>query len=212
MSALLKTVAILAFLALLSQTVRHAYIRWLQPRTSVLDKYDRPLRNEITSAQSLDELLRRYDPIRKQVDQARDEREQTGRGLRPFEEPQTEPFKSERQLRGAINEWETRAREIREIRFYWSVGLAFFVLGLACYQKLNRWVGVTLVIAAFSEFIYWTSPTFLGGGVREFDRLLAYKFALSLVSLLLLLLVIRVWRVFESRISSAAVAAGAQRF
>lgn len=209
MNALLKTLAIAAFLALVSQTVRHAYILWLQPRASVLDKYDRPLRDEITSANSLDELVRRYDPIRKQVDQIRQERAKASKDSRLGEDVDVEPFKSEHALSDAIKEWEDRAKEIRELRFYCTIGLAFFVLGLACYRKLNRWAGVTLVIAAFSEFIYWTSPTFLGGGMREFDRLLGYKLAFSLVSLVLLVSVIWLWEVFASSDNKAARASAA---
>ena len=63
MRALLKTLAILAFVALVVQTVRHAYMLWFEPRGSVLDKYDQPVKSEIGTAASLDELLRRYDPV-----------------------------------------------------------------------------------------------------------------------------------------------------
>jgi len=45
--SLLKTLAIIAFLALASQTVRHAYMLWLEPRKSALDKYDQPRKEEI---------------------------------------------------------------------------------------------------------------------------------------------------------------------
>ncbi len=70
MKPMLKTLAIVAFVSLLVQTVRHAYMLWFEPRGSVLDKYDQPVKSEIASAVSLDELLRRYDPVRKQVDEA----------------------------------------------------------------------------------------------------------------------------------------------
>ena len=69
MKPLLKTLAILAFVALVVQTVRHAYMLWFEARGSVLDKYDQPVKSEIGSAGSLDELLQRYDPVRKQVDE-----------------------------------------------------------------------------------------------------------------------------------------------
>jgi hypothetical protein len=54
---------------------------------------------------------------------------------------------------------------------------------------------LTLLIAGFSEFIYWTSPTFLGS-TREFDRLLENKFVFSLLSLVLLMVVIWFLRIF----------------
>ena len=198
MNALLKTLALLAFVVLLCQTVRHAYMLWLEPRKSVLDKYDQPLKGDISQATSLDELVRRYNPIRKQADQARAERVQTGKPVPPYsDEMTTEPFRSERELRTAIEEWERRSHEIREIRFYWSIGLLLLLIGLFFYKKVNRWAGVALAIVAFAEFEYWTSPTFFGSGVREYDRLLATKLALTIVSLALLVVVIWRWRVFS---------------
>jgi hypothetical protein len=187
MKAMQKTFAILAFLALASQTVRHAYMLWFEPRGSVLDKYDQPVKEQITAATSLDELLRRYDAVRKQADLERQEAARKGEELSVGDVPMgmREPFKSEQILHDAITEWESRAKEIREMRFYCFIGFILFVGGLFTYRKLNRWFGITLMIAAFSEFIYWTSPTFLGG-TQEFHRLLANKFALSAASLVLL--------------------------
>ena len=207
MNALLKTLSVIALLVLLPQTVRHAYLLWLQPRTSVLDKYDKPLRGEISQATSIDELLRLYDPVRKQVDQARAERARSGAAMPEYEEPSIEPFKSERQLRNAIEDWERRSHEIREIRFYWSIGLLFLLLGLFFYRKVTRWAGVALAVTAFAEFIYWTSPTFFGAGTREFDRLLVNKLALTAVSLALLVFVIWLWGVFSDKAEKARGAA-----
>jgi len=113
-SALQKTLAIIAFLILVSQTVRHAYLLWLEPRSSVLDKYDQPLKSEITSAASLAELVSRYDPVRKQTDAARAELSKNGKTLTYGDEKELEPYKSEHALRDAITEWETKAKELRE--------------------------------------------------------------------------------------------------
>jgi hypothetical protein len=196
MNALQKTLAIIAMLSLVSQTIRHAYLLWVEPRGSVLDKYDQPLKNEITSATSLDELLRRYEPIRKQVDAAKEESAKAGK---PYGwQEGTEPFKSESALRAAIKDWEQQSKEIHELRFYWLIGLALYGLGLLIYSKLSRWLGLTLVIAGFAEFIYWTSPTFFGPGTHEYERLLINKFAFSLVSFALLLAVIRLNRIFAN--------------
>jgi hypothetical protein len=68
---------------------------------------------------------------------------------------------------------------------------------------MNRWFGLTLLIAAFAEFIYWTSPTFLGANTREFDRLLGNKVAFSVVSLILLMAVIRLNHVFTDKAEQA---------
>jgi hypothetical protein len=197
MNVLEKILAIIAFLILASQTVRHGYRLWLEPRGSVLDKYDQPLKGQIESAGSLEELLGRYDKVRKEVDEKRQEQLKEDIKDRPYiNELQTEPYKSEHALGDAITAWENKAQEIHELRFYWLVGFAFFVLGLLAYKKFNRWFGLTLLIAAFSEFIYWTSPTFLGSHIREFDRLLGNKLAFSVVSLILLTGIIWLNRIF----------------
>jgi hypothetical protein len=190
-NALQKTLAIIALLLLVPQSVRHAYRLWLEPRSSVLDKYDQPLKGEIEGARSLEELVARYDKVRKEVDAKKQERLQQGPKERVYvDELQTEPYKSEIALRSAIIDWEKKSAEIRELRSYWFVGLVLLALGLVIYRRFNRWFGLSLVIIAFSEFIYWTSPTFFGSGGREYDRLLVNKLVFTVVSLLLLLPVI----------------------
>jgi hypothetical protein len=78
------------------------------------------------------------------------------------------------------------------------LGLLLTVLGVASYLRGKRWLGVTLLIVGFCELIYWTCPTFLGGATtKEFDRLLAIKLPLSVVSLGLWALVVRRLGVFE---------------
>jgi len=201
--ALEKTLAILAFVVLVSQTVRHAYLLWLEPRISVLDKYDQPLKNEIASARSLDELVRRYDPVRKQVDAAKEQAKSEEKPVNEYSN--LEPYKSERTLREAIKEWEDRSKQIREIWFYCSVAFVLFILGTLLYRKWNRWLGLTLLISSFCEFIYWTSPTFLGPNTHEFDRLLVQKLVFSIVVLALLLVAIRLNGIFlEERKPSPA--------
>ncbi len=200
MKALLRTLAIVACLFLIGQTVRHAYMLWFEPRASVLDKYDKPLKDEIAAAASVDELLRRYEPVRKEADRVRAERRAANREVGYNDE--SEPFKSERALRDAITSWEERAKEVRALHFYWFVGLFFAALGVTFYLWRNRWLGVTLVIVGFSEFIYWTSPTFLGS-TREFDRLLLHKLVFSLVSAVLLGLAIHLLGVFSEEKSDS---------
>jgi hypothetical protein len=199
MNALQKTLAIVAFLALSSQTVRHAYRLWLEPRGSVLDKYDQPLKGQIENAGSLEELLSRYDKVHKEAEIKGQELAKLDKKDRNYRsELQTEPFKSELTLREAITDWEKKSAEIRELRVYWFVGLGFFVLGLLTYRKFSRWFGLALLIVGFSEFIYWTSPTLFGPGTREYDRLLVNKLVFSTLSLFLLLAVIWLNRIFAN--------------
>jgi len=194
MKILQITLGIIAFLILVTQTIRQGYLIWLHPRGSVLDKYEQPLRDNISKAQSLDDLLRMYDEAHKNVEGAKADKSTPA--VPPSEKYETEPYKSERTLADAIRSWEAKAREIRELRFYWACGVLLLVMGVMCYRKLNRWLGLTFLIAGFCQLIYRTSPTFFGADTTEFDRLLAHKFAFSLGSLLLLAFVVRSGGVF----------------
>ena len=188
MKGLTRTLAILASLFLIVQTFRHGYLLWLAPRTSVLAQYDRPMSSEIESAKSLDELVRRYDPLRKEVERLRAER-RAAAGPERFNEFETEPYKSERELHEAIMMWESQSRDIAALRFYWSVGLVLSAIGFVAYTRGRRWLGVTLAISGLQQMVYWTSPEFMSllpGGTREFDRLLANKLAFSVAALAVL--------------------------
>ena len=199
MNSLQKTLAIIAFLILAPQTVRHVHVLWFEPRGSVLDKYDQPLKDKIAGAASIDELLRRYDEVRKEVDLAKQEQAKTGKALSDNEKAELEPYKSENMLREAITTWEDESKQIRELRFFWFAGLGFFVLGSLTYKRLSRWSGLALLIAGFSEMIYWTSPDFVMSHTREFDRLLVNKLAFSAVSLVLLIAVIWLQHIFDDK-------------
>lgn len=203
MKPLLRTLAILAALALTTQTVRHAYLLWFEPRSSAMDKYDRPLKNEIEAAGSLDELVERYDIARKDVDRVKAERRVANPQAEFSAEQDSEPFRSERALREAVTSWEDKAKEVRSLRFYWCVGFLFSVVGLLFYRSVNAWAGLTFMIIGFSEAVYWTSPTFLGAATREFDRLLVHKLALSLISIVALAFAINVLRIFRDESGEA---------
>lgn len=196
MKGLEKTIVVLAFLALILQTIRHAYMLF-EPRQSVLDRFDKP-KSDIAAATSLDELVRRYEAAHQQAEEARqkvrEERSKNGERV-VYSDWENEPYKSEHELESAIRDWEKKAKEIRELRFFWTIGLLLLVLGVVTYKRLNRWIGFTLIIAALAEFIYWCSPTFFGG-TQEFDRLLWNKLVLSVVSLVLLGVVVWMIGVF----------------
>jgi hypothetical protein len=195
MKPLQITLATIAFLALITQTVRHAYMLWLEPRSSVLDKYDQPVKGQINEATTLDELVSRYEAAHKLAEAVRKEHPEADREPYNLSEDQRKVLSSESMLRDAIGEWEKRSKEIGEIRFFCAMGLIFTLAGLLFYGKVNPWFGLLLLIAGFSEFIYWTSPTFLGS-THEYDRLLANKLTLSGLGLLLLLGVFRILRIF----------------
>jgi hypothetical protein len=181
MGALQKTLFIIALLVLLTQTVRHLYVRWVEPTSSALDKYELPVKEEIKKANSLDELLKQYDEARKKTPEAEN------RAVDPLT-ISGRPSETD-VLKTAIQEWEARTKEIFELRFFWGCGLVLLLLGLLCYRQQCLWLGLTLITTGIAEMVWWTSPSFRWGGAsREFDKLLTNKIAFSLMSIILLLI------------------------
>ena len=193
MKRLQITLFVIAFVILGTQSFRHVYVKWIEPRSSVLDSYREPVDTAIASATSLDELLAMYE----QADSAVQEYESNpdnpripstryGGPGRPYgerERLQTEPYASQLKIEQAIWDWERRAKGVFELRFFWGCGLLSILLGVWCHRKWNAWLGMAAIIAGFSEMAYWTSPLARSfGGMPEFERLLTHKLLLSFIS------------------------------
>ena len=130
MKTLQKVLTMVAFVVLVAQSVRHTYLRWFEPRISVLDKYERPLKSEITSAKSLDELVARYKPLREQAEEARRQRQTQKEAPAVLDESELGALSPEFEVRQAIQDWETKAKELNGLRFYCGVGLVLSVSAL----------------------------------------------------------------------------------
>ena len=182
-----------ALTALTAQTVRHAYLLWFQPQHSVLEKYNPPTQNKIKNAESLDVLEKEYAAIRSEVNKTEADIKAGKRKAARFDE---EPFKTERMVKTAIEQWERRSGEIAKTRFAWACGLGFVVIGLLLGLKW-RWFGLSLIVAGLTQMIWWVSPSFhFNEASAEYRRMLENKFALSLVTLLM---VIGLWFLFDWR-------------
>jgi hypothetical protein len=180
MGALQKTLFIIAFLGLLPQTIRHLYVRWAEPSTSVLDKYETPVKEGIKKASSLDELVKQYDEARKKTPEAE--------GSTVDSRVILAETSNVLLLQGAIQEWEGRTKEIFELRFFWGCGFVLLLMGIFCYGQTYLWLGLSLITAGITEMIWWTSPSFRwAGGSKEFDKLLTNKIIFSIASIILLL-------------------------
>jgi hypothetical protein len=180
MEILEKTLFIIAFLYLLTQTVRHLYVRWIEPTNSVLDKYETMVKGEIKKASSLDELVKQYEEGRRKIQEA----ELINMDLMMVSELRSEVKLLEEAIRG----WESRTREIFQLRFYWGCGFVLSLLGIFCYRQNYLWLGLSMMIAGIGDMIWWTSPSFRWtGSAKEFDRLLTNKIIFSGLSILITL-------------------------
>ena len=198
MKALQTVVFVIAMLVLTTQAVRHVYVRFIEPRTSALDKYDlTETQKAIKSAESLDELLAQYEPARKQSDdldlelkglEENKTRDEIAVIREKFRDQHKEEYKRESDLKKAVQDWEEKSQEILELRVFWAFGFALLLLGTLLFTWGRDWVGMSLVIPGMIEMIWWTCPSFrFAGSPLEFDRLLINKLVFTLVTMALLI-------------------------
>jgi hypothetical protein len=189
-TALLVTVLVLS-----AQAVRHIYVAYVEPRTSVLDKYNESDAGKaVREAKSLAELLTLYDPARKRVDELDKELKAAKESKRTREEQQlvAEKFRDDHrdeyrrasELGNAITDWEHKTSQVLELRVFWAFGIGLFLIGAVLLATGRQWLGVSLIIPGIVEMLWWTSPSIrLDGCPVEFDRLLHEKILLTLITL-----------------------------
>jgi hypothetical protein len=165
------------------QSFRHVFVLLVEPRTSVLDKYE-PAERDLAESHTLDSLVARYDEARQRV-----EVWEQGKSASQIRDQQgDEPYESADRLRTAIETWEDHHRQIRELHFYWWGGFVCLVAGIAGYRRVHPLLGFAFLLIGFAEMIYWTSPAFRGwSSGDEFERLVQWKLLYSLATLALLL-------------------------
>lgn len=198
MKALRTTLFLLAVLVLTTQLARHVYVRYLEPRGSVLDRFEQTeTAKAIKSAASLDELVSRYAEAKKRVDSLDEERKRAEARLSKderdvfrdaFSEKHKEDYERKSDLKSAIEEWEEHSREIFELRIFWIFGLVFFAAGALLLLKGRDWLGMSFIVPGIIEMIWWTSPSFRFAGIPlEFERLLMNKLFFTTLTLVLLI-------------------------
>jgi hypothetical protein len=157
---ILVIAGIYALLHVTVQSFRHVFVLLVEPRTSVLDKYE-PGEREVAEAETLDALVVRYDEARTRV-----EAWEKGKTPDEIHERQwverKEPYLTAERLKAAIETWEEHHRQIRELNFYWWGGLACLLAGLGAYYRWHPLLGFAFFVIGFAEMIYWTSPTIRG--------------------------------------------------
>ena len=191
-------VGLLAMIALSAQTLRHAYVLYVEPRGSVLDQYE-PTKIDIAGTTSLDELIKLYDEAYEKVKEANKEMEAQKAASsandvkfspsNPYDHGyrDNEPYKSETRIKAAIEEWESHNSQLHELHFFWAVGVIVSAIGAGIYLRVQRWAGLCICILGFLEMMWATYPAFaVGGSPVEFNRLLLFKLIYSTLSVLIL--------------------------
>jgi hypothetical protein len=106
-----------------------------------------------------------------------------------------ELFQKREVLRSEISERETKSREFRDVWIFTAYGVGLIILGTVLYRLRATWPGLSIVIAGFTIFEYWVSPSFFSGASAEFHALLVSKTVLTVLALIALYVVWRLIRI-----------------
>ena len=185
MRTLFKIMFVIAFVFIAVHSVRLIYMVWLEPTGSVLDKYEDQIETQVKEAKSLDDLTALFDDAHRAVQAY--EADSMNPTLEYHERVDTEPYKSEILLRKSIQDWEIQSRKIYQMRVYWTLGFLFLVAGVVLFKKVSQWLGVSALVVAFSEMIYWSSPPYFSGRLLEYQRLIDNKLVFAFLTFSLLL-------------------------
>ena len=198
MRTLRTVIFLLALLVLTTQAARHIYVRYIEPRTSVLDRFDETeAKKVIQGARALSDLLKEYEPARELVDSLNKDlkqelsqktRDEYYMHERKWKEDHKQEYERESELKRAIQDWENRSKQILELRVFWLFGLVFFLAGVAFLKRNQDGLGMAFLIPGIVEMIWWTSPSFrFAGSPLEFDRLLNNKLIFTFATLVVLI-------------------------
>jgi hypothetical protein len=180
------TFFVIAMMILLTQTIRHLYVRCYYDKPSVLDKYhDSDVDKYIKKSISLDSLLIKYDKAYNEVNLF--ERGKTKDQIDSLKKIDEQIYDTKNNYRGAIEDWEAKENKIHEVIRFWICGLILIGIGMILYSKKIRWFGLSLIMVGLVEMIYWTSPDLtLGGATLEFLKYLNAKLILSSITFIIL--------------------------
>ncbi len=183
METLKKTFLIIFTLIITTQTFRHIYVKFIEPKSSVLTKYYDDTGKDVYASKSIEELEKLFKEANDKVIKY----EKTHKPVKTYNRRSFEPYKSKNQIERAIESAESINKRLFELKFYWLCGLLALIIGLLIYIKVNKWIGVSSLLIGLSEMAFWTSPLFRGYGRRVgFENLLNYKLIFSVLSFLIM--------------------------
>ena len=185
MRALQATLFVLVMLVMTTQTFRHVYVKWIEPKGSVLDEFREPVDKEIAESRSLGELKASYAKAHAAM-----KAYEQGKPLEEIDlakRTNRDAYREETELREAIERVEAQDRSRFELWFYWLCALLSIAIGVVAYARVNPWVGMVGLISGFVEMAVWTSPLWRSRGPQgTFEHLLTLKLVLSCASMGLL--------------------------
>ena len=188
MKPLQITLFIIANLIFITQGGRDIHQLIWGSQTSVLDQFE-PEKTKARSEKRTELLVVEYRNVNEQIRAL-----EKGKGYKEVQDirqEQEELYQKREALHAEISERESKKREFRDLWIFTAFGSALVVVGTALYRSRRHWAGLSIVIAGFSIFEYWASPSFFSGAGAEFHALLVSKTLLTLVALVSLYVVCR---------------------
>lgn len=179
----LATALLVIFIILLStQLIRHAYVRIFYTQESVLDKYSKKEADlPFDKTASLKELSLIYADADKRVKIF--EKEKSKKALSQYGS-NDEPYYKKARLEEIITNREKDNKMIREIIFFWFIGLLLTAGGSLVYLKLESWIGISLIVSGLIEMTSKLGPVFFMPDVRsESAMLLNIKLLFTVITL-----------------------------
>src|SRR5947209_8824875 len=174
MKVLQVILGLLALLCVTLQCCHYSYWLWLQPRSAALALSGDPVARDLAQSHTLQELDAMYEDVRRKADQPQ--------AITP-----RQPTVNEVQLKSALEARETYEKQLVGLHFFWWVGLACIVAGIAWYVLINHWLGMGFIIPGLLAMLYWMSPSWTTTGMEvEAERLLTDKLIYSALTIGLL--------------------------
>lgn len=174
---------VIASIILCFMGVHYTYYFLFGPHESVLNDY---LEEQIKSAASLDQLLQEYEESLQRVKSYESERPNMD-VLTRYQQQSIEPYKTKIRLETAIEVWEKKAQEYRQVWFSWGAGFILYVIGAVGYVFYRSWIPLSIHIAGLSQMIWSASPTrMIVGALAEHERLMTAKLLMTILTFVLL--------------------------
>jgi hypothetical protein len=195
MKPLQITLFIIANVIFITQSGRDVHQLVWGSEPSILDQFD-PEMTKARSEKKTEVLVDEYRNVNEQVRAL--EKGKGWKEVQDIRQEHEELYQKKEALHSEISERETKKREFRDVWIFTALGAALIVLGTVLYHLRIIWPGLSIVIAGFTIFEYWASPSFFGGAGAEFHALLVSKTVLTLVALVSLYVVWRIMKVNTS--------------
>ena len=188
MKPLQITLFIIANLIFITQGGRDIHQLIWGSQASVLDQFE-PEKAKARSEKRTELLVAEYRNVNEQIRAL--EKGKGSKEVQDIRQEQEELYQKREALHSEISERESKKREFRDLWIFTAFGSALVVVGVVLYRSRRYWPGLSVVIAGFSIFEYWASPSFFSGAGAEFHALLVSKTLLTFVALVSLYMVCR---------------------